>query len=197
MRSMWRFIFWLLGRFLGLSAGRCCRGRRSSSELCRRRADAAEGPRSNCRVATPLAFAAALLWAVHPLQTGAVTYIIQRTESLVGLFYLLTIYCVVRGATSAWRAAAWYLAALLSCAGNGVERSDGHSPARRTALRSDIPGWLVPRGHRPPLGLVSGMAASWGIVAWGLLVTNFHGGSTATSDGLFTRWTYLLTQSRC
>src|SRR5690348_7922119 len=28
------------------------------------------------------AFAAALLWALHPLQTEAVTYIVQRTESL-------------------------------------------------------------------------------------------------------------------
>ena len=50
-------------------------------------------------VATPLALAAALLWTVHPLQTGAVTYIIQRTESLVALFYLLTLYCVLRGAS--------------------------------------------------------------------------------------------------
>ena len=33
--------------------------------------------------ATPLAWFAALLWAVHPLQTESVTYIIQRAESLV------------------------------------------------------------------------------------------------------------------
>ena len=41
------------------------------------------------RRATMLAFIAALLWAVHPLQTGAVTYVIQRLESLMGLCYLL------------------------------------------------------------------------------------------------------------
>ena len=40
----------------------------------------------------------ALLWTLHPLQTEAVTYIIQRTESLMGLFYLLTLYCFIRGA---------------------------------------------------------------------------------------------------
>ena len=34
-----------------------------------------------------LAFAVALLWLVHPLQTQSVTYIIQRSESLMGLFY--------------------------------------------------------------------------------------------------------------
>jgi tetratricopeptide (TPR) repeat protein len=41
-----------------------------------------------------IAFAAALLWALHPLQTESVTYIIQRAESLAGLFYLLTLYCL-------------------------------------------------------------------------------------------------------
>ncbi len=48
--------------------------------------------------ATVIALATALIWTVHPVQTAAVTYIIQRNESLVGLFYLLTLYCVVRGA---------------------------------------------------------------------------------------------------
>jgi len=34
---------------------------------------------------------AATLWAVHPLTTESVTYIVQRAESLMGLFYLLTL----------------------------------------------------------------------------------------------------------
>jgi len=38
----------------------------------------------------------ATLWAVHPLQTAAVTYVIQRAEALMGLFYLLTLYAFVR-----------------------------------------------------------------------------------------------------
>jgi hypothetical protein len=46
----------------------------------------------------PLAFVVALLWVVHPLQTECVTYVTQRAESLMGLFYLLTLYCFVRGA---------------------------------------------------------------------------------------------------
>jgi tetratricopeptide (TPR) repeat protein len=63
--------------------------------------------------ATPLAFAIALLWAVHPLLTNAVTYIIQRTEVLAGMFYLLTLYCAIRGAASA-RSKSWYAAALVA-----------------------------------------------------------------------------------
>ena len=43
--------------------------------------------------ATPVAAAAALIWVVHPLTTAAVTYIVQRVESLMSLFYLLTLYC--------------------------------------------------------------------------------------------------------
>jgi len=46
--------------------------------------------------ATWLALAVALLWVLHPLQTESVTYISQRAESLMGLFYLLTLYCFVR-----------------------------------------------------------------------------------------------------
>lgn len=44
-----------------------------------------------------LAFACALLWSVHPLQTESVSCVIQRTEVLVSLFYLLTLYAFVRG----------------------------------------------------------------------------------------------------
>ncbi len=62
-----------------------------------------------------IALATSLIWLVHPLQTQAVTYIVQRGEALMGLFYLLTLYCVIRGADSP-RRAAWYAAAVASCA---------------------------------------------------------------------------------
>ncbi len=47
--------------------------------------------------ATGLALGVSAVWALHPLQTQAVTYIIQRSESLMGLCYLLTLYCFLRG----------------------------------------------------------------------------------------------------
>lgn len=46
--------------------------------------------------ATNIAIAAAVIWTVHPLQTESVTYLPQRAESLMGLFYLLTLYGFVR-----------------------------------------------------------------------------------------------------
>jgi len=50
--------------------------------------------------ATPLAAGIALPWLVHPIQTESVTYIVQRRESMMGLFYLLVLYCLIRGAAA-------------------------------------------------------------------------------------------------
>jgi protein O-mannosyl-transferase len=40
-----------------------------------------------------VAFAAAALWALHPLATSAVTYVMQRSELMVSFCYLLTLSC--------------------------------------------------------------------------------------------------------
>lgn len=58
-----------------------------------------------------VALAAALVWLVHPLQTESVTYVSQRLESLMGLFFLAGLYALVRGA-SATRPWPWYGAAV-------------------------------------------------------------------------------------
>lgn len=50
-----------------------------------------------------------LLWLLHPLQTESVTYLAQRTEALMGLWYLLSLYSFIRGASGphrGWQAAA-------------------------------------------------------------------------------------------
>lgn len=44
-----------------------------------------------------VAFATGLLFAVHPVQTQAVTYIVQRMASLATLFYLLAVNCFLKG----------------------------------------------------------------------------------------------------
>jgi tetratricopeptide (TPR) repeat protein len=48
------------------------------------------------RACTLAAFCCAFLWSLHPLMTESVTYLTQRAESLMGLFYLQTIYWFVR-----------------------------------------------------------------------------------------------------
>lgn len=61
-----------------------------------------------------IASLSAMIWTVHPVQTESVTYVVQRAESLVGLFYLLTLYCSLRAATSV-RSTAWSIAAVVAC----------------------------------------------------------------------------------
>jgi len=61
-----------------------------------------------------LAWAIATIWLVHPLQTESVTYIVQRTESLMGLFYLLTLYTALR-AMQSQRPAAWSVLSVVCC----------------------------------------------------------------------------------
>jgi protein O-mannosyl-transferase len=55
-----------------------------------------------------VAFVCALVWLLHPLNTEAVNYFSQRTESMMGLFFLLTLYCSVRG----WNGRAVFACAL-------------------------------------------------------------------------------------
>jgi len=67
--------------------------------------------------ASGIALATALLFVVHPVQTQAVTYIVQRFASLAALFYLLTVLLYLK-----WRLTEpenrhrflWYAGALLS-----------------------------------------------------------------------------------
>ncbi len=62
-----------------------------------------------------LALVVAAIWTVHPLQTQSVTYIVQRSESMMGMFFLLALYCVIRGVDSR-NATRWFAAAVAACA---------------------------------------------------------------------------------
>ena len=64
--------------------------------------------------ATPCAFVIALLWTLHPLQTESVTYIIQRSESMMGLVYLLTLYAFARSGDSP-NPRRWQFLAVTAC----------------------------------------------------------------------------------
>lgn len=63
-----------------------------------------------------LAAICAALFVLHPVQTSAVTYMIQRAESLAGLFYLTTLYCVIRSATDERGSTRFTIIALATCA---------------------------------------------------------------------------------
>jgi tetratricopeptide (TPR) repeat protein len=65
--------------------------------------------------AVPLALVIAGLWAVHPLQTQAVTYVYQRIESMAGMFCLLSLAAFAR-ALAAGRSRTWLVASVAASA---------------------------------------------------------------------------------
>jgi tetratricopeptide (TPR) repeat protein len=65
--------------------------------------------------ATGLALVVAAVWALHPLQTQAVAYVIQRAESLMGLCYFLTLWLFLRSVDSP-RPGLWRVLAVFACA---------------------------------------------------------------------------------
>jgi protein O-mannosyl-transferase len=56
----------------------------------------------------------ALVWALHPMQTEAVTYVTQRTETMFSMFLLLMLYALARSAQSP-RPLVWQVIAAASC----------------------------------------------------------------------------------
>ncbi len=51
----------------------------------------------------------------HPLQAQSVDYVIQRMESLMGLFYLMTLWGFI-AAQQSTRPRAWYALSVIACA---------------------------------------------------------------------------------
>jgi tetratricopeptide (TPR) repeat protein len=166
--------------------------------------------------ATPLALAVALLWAVHPLLTESVTYVIQRAESLMGLFYLLTVYCFIRSAKSedntsgasgprAPAAAptvenshynAWHLLAVVACV-LGMATKEVMVSAPLLVLlydRTFVAGsWRAAWAKRKVF--YSSLGATWLLLGWLVLGAENRGGTAGLGLG-DSVWTYALTQTR-
>ncbi len=141
----------------------------------------------------PVALAVALLWTVHPLQTESVTYVIQRAESLMGLFYVLTLYAVLRAATTP-AARVWSVIAVATCAlGMATKEVMVTAPLvallyDRTFLAGSLRGaWAQRRGLYLALG------ATWLLLGWLVLsVGGDRGGTYALTPAAF--GAYWLTQ---
>jgi tetratricopeptide (TPR) repeat protein len=145
---------------------------------------------------TGLALAVTLLWALHPLQTESVTYIVQRAEALVGLFYLLTLYCVLRGATAA-RGTAWYAAGVGACA-LGMASKEVMVSAPLVALLYDriyIAG-AFKESLRRRRRLWVALSATWALLALLVYLSLGRGGSAGFGIGM-TAWQYARTQFGC
>ena len=128
--------------------------------------------------ATPVALVAALLWTLHPLQTESVTYVIQRAESLVGLFYLLTLWCFARS-TETGTAKSWPWLMVVACLlGMGTKEVMVSAPLLVALYdRTFVAGsWreVWTRRHGQHLAL----AGTWLVLA-GLVLPNLDRGGSA------------------
>lgn len=151
----------------------------------------------------PLAFAAAALWSLHPLLTESVTCIAQRTESLCGLFYLLTLYAFARSTDTVggrapvpvFRRRLW-LGASLAASALGMATKEVMVTAPvvvllydRTFVAGSFAGaWRARRSY------YGALAATW-LVLLALLFLGSGARGASAGFGLgVTPWTYLLKQ---
>lgn len=149
-----------------------------------------------------IACSVALIWTLHPLQTQAVTYIVQRSESLMGLFYLVTLYCFIRGAApEERRPTVWFSLSVAACLlGMGTKEVMASAPLivllyDRTFLSGSFRNALRLRWR-----VYGAMAATWLILA-ALLISTYERGGFSARLFLFTGsappmtwWRYALTQ---
>lgn len=144
-----------------------------------------------------LAWSVAAIWAVHPLQTQSVTYIIQRGESMMGLFYLLTLYCAIRR-REAKHPRVWFIAAMVACI-LGMASKAVMVTAPVVVLLHDFVFWKEgSRGRKA--ALFAGLSGTWIVlVLTGLAAAVLDPSKPNTGVGMsvsnVTPLSYLLTQA--
>ncbi len=114
--------------------------------------------------AQPLAFSAAALWALHPLVTESVAYVTQRSEELMALFYLATLYASQRywAATSRRDRALWVAAAVAACqAGMLSKEAMASAPVIVLLYERTFVAGSFRRALAASWPLYLGLAATW------------------------------------
>lgn len=137
------------------------------------------------RPAANIGFAAALIWTLHPLNTEAVNYVTQRTELMMGLFYLLTLYACVRR---------WNVAAVVSsAAGMACKESMATAPVVVVLYESIFTFGSVKRALAERWRFYAALAGCW-MVLGALMWSGPRVHSAGFSSGV-SPWTYLLNQT--
>ena len=137
-----------------------------------------------------LSWVAALAWMLHPLQTETIDYVTQRTESMMGLCYLLTMYCAVRALEE--KPARWHAMAILACAaGMACKESMVTAPVMVAVYdRVYVARPALQKTSRRRL--YAGLAATWLVL--GALALPEPRSTVGFSTGV-SAWTYLLNQA--
>jgi tetratricopeptide (TPR) repeat protein len=143
--------------------------------------------------ARPIAFATTLLWTVHPLLTESVTSVIQRSELIVGLFYLVTLYAVVRSFDST-KKAFWYGCAIAACLlGMASKEVMATAPVMVLLYDRAFLSGSFKKSLRQRWPLYLGLSATW--IPLGLLIffASDRAGTVGFGHGV-AWWAYALTQ---
>jgi tetratricopeptide (TPR) repeat protein len=144
--------------------------------------------------ATLFAFTVALLWSLHPLQTEAVTYIVQRVESLMALFFLLTFYCFVRS-VDAPKPRLWQGCAVGACLlGAATKEVIAMAPVLVLLYDRTFVGGSFAEAWRRRRRLHLTLAATWLPLAALVAGTGWNRNGTSGFDIGVPPWAYWLTQ---
>ncbi len=146
--------------------------------------------------ATGIAATSAAVWLAHPLQTESVTYVIQRAESIVGFFYLLTLYCFARGAASQ-PGNRWLVGCVVACLlGMGSKEVMASAPVLVLLFdRAFVSGTLA-QAWRRHWRLYVALAATWLFLGALVLSTGNRGGTAGFGAGGIPWWAYAFMQCR-
>ena len=140
------------------------------------------------------ATAVALFWLVHPLQTEVVDYVTQRTESMMGLCYLLTLYCAIRCMEEGPHAVRWGAASVLaSAAGMACKEVMVTAPIMVLLYDAVFGARSFSRALTERRALYAGLAGTW--IVLGILIADAPRFRSAGFGTGISPWTYLLNQA--
>jgi Flp pilus assembly protein TadD len=154
-----------------------------------------EGP-AYVRTAETMAFASALIWTIHPLNTEVVDYLMQRTESMMAFCYLLTLYAslrAVQGPGSGVRSA-WPIVATLACAAGMASKESMVTAPLAVVLYDRVflfGSWRQSLRARWPL--YAALAATW-LVLGALMLSSPRTFSAGFTNIHISSWNYFLNQ---
>lgn len=147
------------------------------------------------RRSAAIAFAVAIVWSVHPLTSEVVDYVTQRSESLMALCYLLTLYAS-RRAFDPGRRTAWLVAAVVaSAAGMACKESMVSAPLMVALYDRVFLYDSLRQALRSRWRLYVGLGTTWLVLAV-LLASHPRTSSAGFATTPVSVGTYLLNQAQ-
>lgn len=148
----------------------------------------------NEREAILLAWSAAALWALHPLQTAAVTYIVQRVEALAALAIVACCYGFLRSLEAPQPGRWQMLAVTFAAIAAGTKETAVIAPVLVWLLDRSVGAGAFGRALRMRPRFYGALVATWLLLA-AVVVSSGGRGGTAGFDSGASTWRYLCTQA--